>query len=334
MEKSNLQWLFSKEDYLSKSTTDSLKAIFAVIIVLVHARGMTTHFNDTIIGMILTALGYLSVAIFFFLSGYGLQFSVKNKSSYIKAFPKNKILDFYIKYIIAIIVHSAFRCFVTRKMPLKEALLSFVFAENVVTYGWYLQAMFFLYLIFWLVNRFISVKIPELKIAVITIIYAVAVIILKKEKMLFVESVLAFPLGMLWCEHKERIDKLLFSKKYPLFVLVAFGLFAGFLLLGNLNILNPVLKNISKIISAPIFVIVVLLLVKHININNKITKQLGKISLEIYIFQFLFLKFYLSPYVYIENFVLYFTASLVSTILLSLVMHRAFSYISEVLKKS
>lgn len=319
---------------MSKANSESLKGIFAVVIVLVHARGMTTHFNDTIIGMILTALGYLSVAVFFFLSGYGLQFSAKKKASYIKAFPRSKILDFYIKYIIAIIVHSAFRYFVTREIPMKEALLSFVFVENVVTYGWYLQAIFFLYLIFWFVNRFIPFKRPEKKIAIITIIYAIVVIILKSEKMLFCEAVLAFPLGMLWHEHKEKIDNIIFSKKYPWFVLLAFGLFSGLLLLGNLNILNPILKNIAKIISAPVFVMIVLLLVKPFNINNKIARTLGKISLEIYIFQFLFLKFYLSPYVYIENFVLYFIASLVSTILLSLVMHQAFACISKIVKKS
>lgn len=327
------KFLLSNEDYLSKKNTDSLKGVFAIFILLSHARGMTTCFNDTIIGMLLTASGYLSVAMFFFLSGYGLNISCKKKESYIKEFPRNKILDFYVKYIVLILFHSLVRFFITGQIWPKRMLMASVFLDNVIVYGWYLQAMFFLYAIFWIVMRFLPLQRIEIKACLITIAYLIIIfVVLKDNKMLYCESVLGFPLGLLWCEYKDKIDKFISGRKYFVFWFLSFGAFCVFLLLGNLNVLNIYLKNIAKIISAPLFVAFVLLLVKPFNIKNALTEKLGVISFETYVFQSIFLNLFLSRFIYIENFVLYFIASLVCTVLFSLLMHKFFEKLSKIIK--
>lgn len=328
-----LKFLFSQDDYLSKKNTDSLKGIFAVLIVLTHARGMTTCFNDTIIGMILTASGYLSVAMFFFLSGYGLNISYKKKESYIKNFPRNKILDFYVKYIVLILFHSLLRFFITGQIWPKRMLMASVFLDNVIVYGWYLQAIFFLYSAFWVVMRFVPLKRIEIKAGLITAIYLlIIVVIIKNNRMLYCESVLGFTLGLLWCEYKDKIDKFIFGKKYYILLILSFCLFSVFLLIGNLNVLNIYLKNIAKVISAPLFVAFVLLLVKPFNIKNALTEKIGAISFEIYVFQSVFLNLFSSKFMYIESFVLYFIASLVCSVLFSLIMHKFFKKLSKLIK--
>lgn len=335
MIKSELNWLFSREDYLSKSNTDCLKGIFVAIIVLAHTRGMTTIFNDTIIGMILTASGYLAVAMFFFFSGYGMWFSAQKRGIYIKAFPRNRILDFYIKYIILILVYTLFGILRTGYVAPEDILLAAVFLNNIIVFGWYLHAIFFLYLVFWIVMRFIPLKRVEAKAVLITIIYFIIIILTRKESiMLYCQSVLAFPLGMLWCEYKKKIDDILSGKKYYIGLLLSFIAFSAFLLLGNLNILNEALKNISKFISAPVFVVFVLMLVKPFNINNMVTRKLGDISFEIYVFQGVFLNLFVSKYIHIDNFILYFIASMGCTVVFSLIMHPVFVCISKKIKKS
>lgn len=58
--------LADSQSYLSKKNTDCLKGIFAGVVVLAHIRGRLPVFNDTVVGQILTASGYLAVAVFFF----------------------------------------------------------------------------------------------------------------------------------------------------------------------------------------------------------------------------------------------------------------------------
>ena len=59
-------------DYLSRNTTNSLKGVMALMVLLCHLHGRVQLFSNSILGTLFTAFGYLAVSGFFFLSGYGL----------------------------------------------------------------------------------------------------------------------------------------------------------------------------------------------------------------------------------------------------------------------
>ena len=95
----------SKENYLSKQNSDCLKGIFAFFVITHHLYQSSNLINGGALAVILQALGYLSVAVFFFLSGYGLMYSFIIKGDgYISNFIKKRILPFWcIELLLAFI---------------------------------------------------------------------------------------------------------------------------------------------------------------------------------------------------------------------------------------
>ena len=63
--------------FLDKNNTDCLKGIFAICVLTHHICNRIGI--DGALGPFLASWGYLSVAIFFVLSGYGLAFSYKSR---------------------------------------------------------------------------------------------------------------------------------------------------------------------------------------------------------------------------------------------------------------
>lgn len=63
-------------DYLSRETTDCLKGICALMIVLCHVCSRTGIGVSIGLGPILNAIGYCGVSGFMFVSGYGLSCSL------------------------------------------------------------------------------------------------------------------------------------------------------------------------------------------------------------------------------------------------------------------
>lgn len=63
--------------FLDKNNTDCLKGIFAICVLTHHICNRIGI--DGALGPFLASWGYLSVVIFFVLSGYGLAFSYKSR---------------------------------------------------------------------------------------------------------------------------------------------------------------------------------------------------------------------------------------------------------------
>lgn len=98
--------LKSNLEYLSKEKTNLLKGIFAIFVVIHHVRACMVTLNNTYLGMILTASGYLSVAMFYFFSGYGLERQYQiNFKKYVDSFFKNRIVSFYILYLFVLSIY-------------------------------------------------------------------------------------------------------------------------------------------------------------------------------------------------------------------------------------
>lgn len=106
-----MRLLFKRSvEYLSKENTNLLKGVFALIVVSAHCRNEMISLNNTYLGMILTASGYLAVAMFYFFSGYGLEKQYQiNKKRYIDSFFLNRIVAFYILYILILSIYLLIR---------------------------------------------------------------------------------------------------------------------------------------------------------------------------------------------------------------------------------
>lgn len=304
--------------YMSKEYTNCLRGIFAILVVIHHLYQYSGLFRDSYIGTILQSFGVLSVAVFFFLSGYGLMFS-SNKKNYINQFFCKRFLPLYCFYVFLIVLYSLWTLLLEKEIPLSGMIQSFLFGGTIVTNGWYLQATFVMYLLYLFVFKvFESPKIKILFFGVGIFIYCIVCALLNLGVNWY-QTIPCVVLGMIYCYKKDCIDALL--QKYAWKMLILFSvLFAiGFIFsaVNNITVLFDVLYSLFFVCAA---VSLAYILCDTPLIENRFTKLCGKYSLEIYVTHGLFLR--LIKLKYIENIPLYIITVIIGTIVMSFVIKK------------
>lgn len=295
-------------DYLSKNNCDCLKGIFAIFVLSHHLYQHSGLLHGNIFGVIFAAMGYLSVAVFFFLSGYGLMISYqKNGAAYVRQMPKKRILPFYCLILLLTLFYTIIVCVLLKEYVLTPFMIikSLTIGGTVIGNGWYLQVQLLLYILFYVIYSIErNSKLQISLIATFVIVYCVIAYVLGLGSFWY-KSVLAFILGLLWGIAKQKID-LYFSNKKKIFF-VAFASFIVFCITFiGARLLNTKATILLEMASSVFFSLLVILLSNFVKVDYGVTRFLGKISLEIYVFQGLFLSLFHSriisitnPYVYV-----------------------------------
>ncbi len=293
-----------QSNYLSKQTTNCLKFIFAIAVVICHLFSYQPFGKGMGIGMIITAFGYLSVSCFLFFSGYGLTISYMNKGNeYFNGYLKKRILPIYVIQVILIIIYTLFNLLVEGKVDYKQVVMSFFFGNTIIQYGWYIQMIIVFYLIYYLVFKKQTVKRGIIRLAYSLLIYCLVCVTLKLSNTWY-ETSFSFLLGAIWAHKKQAIDNKMSERKNYIFSLIVgcVGFSCSFIF-GNANILPNSVKIIVKMISSVLFVILVLLVVMKIKIDYKPMVYAGNFYFEIYFLQGIFLILFNEIFL-IENIVL------------------------------
>lgn len=332
-----------REEYLSLQNTICLKGILAICIVLCHLWGPLLEGNPSLsdgiigntIGRICTVLGYLSVALFLFLSGYGLCVQYQRKGeAYLKGFLLKRVLPLYIINVFLILFYSISNVLLGEGISWKDVLQSFFFGQTVISKGWYLQAILVWYLLFFIVFKYIKGDKAQIAAMVVAfLVYLLVCLIIKLESTWY-EGVFCLVLGVIWAKYLKKINETLSKNKwFVLSILIVGLLFAASFVFGNFSFLQKPARIAVKSISACTFTILIVLFLRVIPINNIITHFLGKISLEIYVFHGFFLMLYRCRLIYINNWILYSALVFASAILFAWTMHPLFSKILKIGKK-
>lgn len=129
---------YKQNNLLSFEITNILRGIAIMLVILAHIGGnMGTN--------LLTPLGGTGVAIFLFLSGYGLNEAFKKKG--VKDFWKNRIIKVFIPYFILITIISLFE----KDFSIKEYILDIL---GIKTSYWYIAFLLRQYIIYYITTRF------------------------------------------------------------------------------------------------------------------------------------------------------------------------------------
>lgn len=308
---------------MSKEYTNCLRGIFAVLVVVHHLYQYSGLFAGTYIGAILQLLGFVSVAMFFFFSGYGLMFS-SEKNDYIEKFFRKRFIPLYCFYVFLIALYSIWTILVDKSIALGLVARSFAFGGTIVTNGWYLQATFVAYLIYLFVFKtFKSAKRRVTFFGVGILLYLFACVLIGYG-ITWYQTIPCMVLGMVFCYAKNGIDKLL--NKYAWLIFITSGmLFAGCYLLSKII----AVKIMFDVLYSLFFVIAMIALAYILGntalINNKFWALFGKYSLEIYVSHGLFLRFISLGY--IKNVYVYILVVIVGTILSSLLLKKVYQTI-------
>lgn len=302
--------------YMSKEYTGCLRGIFALCVVIHHLYQYTGLLSGTPVGTVLQLSGYFSVAMFFFLSGYGLVASA-GKENYINNFFRRRFLPLYCFYILLILLSSLWTWLLKGQVPLRLLVQSFFFGGTVVVNGWYLQTTFLAYLLFFFSFKvFQDQKFQILSFGILIFLYC-SLCCLLEVAVFWYQTVPCMVFGMVYCRHKSRMDRLL--KAFGWVVLaVSLVAFAASVLLTKYTTVDTISGILYSLFFVCVMVSLSYILANTSVLCNRFFALCGKYSLEIYVSHGFLLG--LHQLKWMENKALYIAAVLAGTVLLSVLM--------------
>lgn len=313
-----------QSDYLSLSNTKCVKGIFAVFVLIHHLYQHSGLFRETYIGIIFQALGYLSVAMFFFLSGYGVHISsLKKGLNYLRDLPRKRIFPLYVKCLILIMLYILLYLSIGKEISLELILKSITWGDTIITNGWYLQAILVLYILYFIIYGNIKeYRHPAMFAALV--VYCLLNCLLGIG-LAHYQSIFNFILGIIWAEYKEKVDEFL-KKNY-------FINFMAFLICFSFSFIIGLRFPVMTFFSSVFFVILSIIILMKMPVNCAVTRRLGSYYFEIYVVQGIGMLFFHSNIIYIYNRWLYVAICILSVLLLAMILHCLFKLINKVINK-
>lgn len=257
------------QDFLTTNNLMPIRGVMAVAIILHH---MSERTGGGRLFPFMVHMGYLIVAVFFFLSGYGLMVQyMKKGESYLKGYWKNRVGYICAIFAFASLIYSIYHLIVGDFRP------SLTIAAN----SWYMVVQILLYVIFWCAFR-IAGKRYSIGILFVFAMQTLMVIVMRMIALpgIWYMSNYAFVLGLIVAWKRDLIDRIIQQR----FVIASL---ASVLMFGVFSALPSVIMggyDTCRMASTICFTLIVMLLCSKIRIESKIWSWLGKISLEIYLY--------------------------------------------------
>lgn len=321
-----------EDNYFSKTVTDGMKGYLCICILIHHIQQFSGIFSESYFGHFLNRLGGWGVALFFFISGYGLFTSYDKKGrEYLKHFFRNRILPFYFSYYFFVALYSAI---MYKSVTLKLILSSLTFGGTIVSFGWFFQYIGIFYLIFFLSYRFTGRKAGN---AIFLALMVVFTCFCYLGGFRYTEAV-PFLLGMLVALNKGLIDRILKSLWWLILsasLIVIFGVYFSYIysfIYARITFIPFVWELISTIgdIGVIVFAVSFCYATRKLPIvDNVVSRWINRYSLEIYATQGIVL-YLLYPLV--DKLALYVMLCFAITVAAGIIMHFVIASVTKRIK--
>lgn len=289
-----LRFTKNPDEYLSYDNSNAIKGLFIIFVVLHHLSllvsvvdGVLTFSLTTgFIFPLLTRIGFLCVAVFFFLSGYGSYHQLGQKGeSYLHRFLSNKFWKIALPFIVVSLIYFVFDGIVYGFDRALDIFWSISNGTTLVANGWYIVTILILYLFFYLSFRFSKqFKYQILIMSLLTIAYMIAVILLGFGAHWY-QNCLLFVVGILWKRYETSILAFIRKKtwlKIGLLFLAFFAVYAAYAFVVIRFEDLPFVPALFSFVLSLIFVPLVMLIFTKVTIGKRLWAFLGSLSLEIY----------------------------------------------------
>lgn len=325
----------------TKSDTNGLKGLFAILIFLHHISYKYNAFSSLpVLSLILNDIGSIGVGVFFFISGYGLMINRKRpeyaKNLLISKIPKLYLLHVFINliYIIANIARGISYdaiTFITAGLGL-DAFNDFVRANG---NSWYITSILIIYFIFAITHIICKKYNKSEKVFFIlfslftTITFGTFLLAFsyKFEKVsLYIRAIYCLFFGILYFYFSQKTNN--FLSKYFWYII---GIIVVAVIL-LIDIQMPLSEGQILFTIIKEFLLPILIMALILTINQKITLSsltlnfLGDISLEIYLFHGLIQEILFGI---ISNQFLYTLTSLTVVIIMSTIVNKLYKKLTK-----
>ncbi len=286
---------------MSKNLTNSLRGIAVILVILSHfiGGGFACRF--------FTPLGGIGVAIFLFLSGFGLEESYKYNG--LKRFWPKRLFRILIPYLL-----WAIMWFIVS--------LLFKYQASLLPRYWYLEYLVLWYVLFWL-----SKCMPKRYGYWFLITVAVVLFLVMHNTQ--TEQTFSFVLGMIVSDRKEQLSEV-GKVKWVVFAFLMFCLGVSCLALKQIPIIryhgeeSYVMKMVQLGIKLPLGLAITIatILLYREGIIFKALTSVGIVSLELYLVQMQF-------YTHIQGDWINFVLFIVVVVSLSIVLHKVSKWLLD-----
>ena len=195
---------------LSKNASTCIKGLSCLLIILHHwfMQLQGAGYHNIFVGLISVRGGVTGVAVFFFLSSYGLTRSQMNHKDSLLAFVKKRIAKLLIPLVLTNIAWLAVAYHGEGSIDLTARVLNIYDLPDPVT--WFCNVIIFCYCFFYVS---FSVKTVWLKILCswsLMVAFACVLTAIFPERPFYVHSLIAFPIGQMvaLCQSRMSIWKL------------------------------------------------------------------------------------------------------------------------------
>ena len=235
------------EEYTSLKQTRMLQGVAALGVAFHHIAQKTCgswHPSQYIVHGLdfFLDLGYIFVAVFFFLSGVWLYKSLKTKPDYLKHFFLNRVLPIIIAFYLAEFLYLILRLLMGQYMTPTKVLWYLSGLHMANENGWYLVVIPFFYLFFWLAFRFIRNEWAAISaVFVLVLLYTAGCTLVDHQYVWWIRgewwynSVILFPFGLLCAKLGNRLTRL-FRKGWLFWLLLSIVCIYGALQLSGFTV--------------------------------------------------------------------------------------------------
>ena len=258
---------------LSVNISNILRGIAILLVILQHISG---HLGTNIF----TPMGGTGVAIFLFLSGFGLNESFKKKG--FTDFWKNRVIKVFIPYIILITILTV----IYNRGGVKNYLYDIL---GIKTSYWYIAFLLKQYILFYICTKFFC----KVKLYIFILC---SIIFLFTFPNIEAEQSFSFLTGVLISEYYQDIKRMV-EKRYLVVSIIFFIIGTIFLGIKQLHFIRlyeghyiySIIQLFIKLPYALLFISIVHYL--NILISSRFLKFSGKISYELYLVHMIFLQY-------------------------------------------
>ena len=267
--------VFGERKEFSKDKMPILKVVMAFVIILGHLS-----YKDSSVWILpFRYLGAPFVSMFLFISGYGMWHSFLSNHGLSFSSTLKRIWKIVLPYLFTVLLY-----YTIVRLPSGEfnidVLGAIMTGTSKQSHLWFVFAIIYLYLSFFLCTRFHRRCTIILSLFAIT---ALTIALLRKvgyDRCWWV-SLMAFPTGCLYSMYKDRINGAIFKNRLRYcFAITAAVVGVGISYLPGIE----VLYSISHIF-IPMAIALVVIQLQIEKLNNRFTMHLSSISYEIYLCQ-------------------------------------------------
>lgn len=267
--------------------TNCEKGIAAVFIMLHHLSQKLLVQGPFIV---MQYIGFILVAVFFFISGYGLKYALYNKDNYLKSFFKKRLLAVFEPYWIVLLITIIVYAFCGKIFTVRDYMLSFIGCD-IITGTWFVTAIVVIYFLFWFSYAVTGKEHGDFAMLLLLIGYCIVCRAINVHSS-YTASIAAFYLGIIWEKYavviipwirKSYVIKLIIS------ILVCVVLFFGRLFLAFRYIDNELMHTILRNIISIAFIFMMITVTQKVQFKGLILDFLGSISYELYMVHYVLL---------------------------------------------